>query len=59
LIADEEDEKQQIEIGFPTDVKHLAHIGAENAKASQPSWVHSPFSASIPQKKMISCEKLD
>ncbi|XP_047178151.1 CRIB domain-containing protein RIC10-like [Vigna umbellata] len=38
-IFDEEDEKQQIEIGFPTDVKHLAHIGAENAKASQPSWL--------------------
>ncbi|KAG4983697.1 hypothetical protein AAZX31_10G172300 [Glycine max] len=37
-IFDEEDEKE-IQIGFPTDVKHLAHIGAENAKASQPSWL--------------------
>lgn len=37
-MEDEEDEKE-IQIGFPTDVKHLAHIGAENAKASQPSWV--------------------
>ncbi|KAG4395351.1 hypothetical protein GLYMA_20G207300v4 [Glycine max] len=37
-MEDEEDEKE-IQIGFPTDVKHLAHIGAENAKASQPSWL--------------------
>ncbi|KAK7391716.1 hypothetical protein VNO78_20135 [Psophocarpus tetragonolobus] len=35
----DEEENKEIQIGFPTDVKHLAHIGAENAKASQPSWL--------------------
>lgn len=37
-FADEE-ENQEIQIGFPTDVKHLAHIGCEDAKANAPSWV--------------------
>ncbi|XP_027367603.1 CRIB domain-containing protein RIC1 [Abrus precatorius] len=37
-IFDEEGEKE-IQIGFPTDVKHLAHIGCEDAKATPPSWM--------------------
>ncbi|XP_073224182.1 uncharacterized protein [Cicer arietinum] len=37
-IFDEEDDKE-IQIGFPTDVKHLAHIGCEDAKANAPSWM--------------------
>lgn len=35
----DEDEKEEIQIGFPTDVKHLAHIGCEDAKATAPSWM--------------------
>ncbi|KAL2325142.1 hypothetical protein Fmac_024200 [Flemingia macrophylla] len=38
-IFDEEEENKEIQIGFPTDVKHLAHIGCENAKAAAPSWM--------------------
>lgn len=37
--ADEEEEEKEIQIGFPTDVKHLAHIGCEDAKANAPSWM--------------------
>nr|ACJ85900.1 unknown [Medicago truncatula] len=35
----DEDEEQEIEIGFPTDVKHLAHIGCEDEKTNKPSWM--------------------
>jgi hypothetical protein len=40
LFADEKD--QEIQIGFPTDVKHVAHIGWDGPSAnSTPSWVHA------------------
>lgn len=42
LISDEcaENEKQQeMEIGFPTDVKHVAHIGWDGPSVTSPSWV--------------------
>nr|KYP74685.1 hypothetical protein KK1_007372 [Cajanus cajan] len=42
-IFDEEEENKEIQIGFPTDVKHLAHIGCENAVAATPSWVGSAY----------------
>lgn len=29
----------EMEIGLPTDVKHVSHIGLEGASANQPSWV--------------------
>ena len=36
-----EDEKEpEIQIGNPTDVKHVAHIGWEGPSATTPSWVH-------------------
>ncbi|CAK8572099.1 unnamed protein product [Lathyrus sativus] len=35
----DEDEEKEIQIGFPTDVKHLAHIGCEDGKANPPSWM--------------------
>ena len=38
-MFDEEDEGKEIQIGFPTDVKHLAHIGCEDNKANTPSWM--------------------
>lgn len=31
--------EQEIEIGLPTDVKHVAHIGWDGPSASQPSWM--------------------
>ncbi|XP_044484774.1 CRIB domain-containing protein RIC5-like [Mangifera indica] len=29
----------EMEIGLPTDVKHVSHIGLEGASANQPSWM--------------------
>ncbi|KAL1210757.1 CRIB domain-containing protein RIC5 [Cardamine amara subsp. amara] len=36
-----EDEKEpEMQIGQPTDVKHVAHIGWEGPSAATPSWMH-------------------
>lgn len=40
-FADEKEE--EIQIGFPTDVKHVAHIGWDGPSANMPSWVYQPF----------------
>ncbi|KAL5542296.1 hypothetical protein UlMin_010006 [Ulmus minor] len=37
-IFDEKEE--EIQIGFPTDVKHVAHIGWDGPSASSPSWMN-------------------
>ncbi|KAK3015940.1 hypothetical protein RJ639_005755, partial [Escallonia herrerae] len=37
-IFDNEKE-QEMEIGYPTDVKHVAHIGADGPSSSSPTWV--------------------
>ncbi|XP_019465240.1 PREDICTED: CRIB domain-containing protein RIC1 [Lupinus angustifolius] len=35
------DEKEdEIQIGFPTDVKHVAHIGSDDPSATAPSWMN-------------------
>jgi hypothetical protein len=31
--------EREIEIGYPTDVKHVAHIGLDGTSGSAPSWV--------------------
>ncbi|XP_047332108.1 CRIB domain-containing protein RIC10-like [Impatiens glandulifera] len=33
-------EEQEIEIGLPTDVKHIAHIGWDGASGNQPTWMN-------------------
>ena len=38
LFADNEKE-QEIQIGYPTDVKHVAHIGWDGPSVNSPSWV--------------------
>jgi len=38
LITDEEKDKD-MQIGFPTDVKHVAHIGSDGPATNVPSWV--------------------
>ena len=38
-IFDEEKEEQEIQIGMPTDVKHVAHIGADGPVDESPSWM--------------------
>lgn len=36
----EEEKEAEIQIGFPTDVKHVAHIGWDGPAAQDnPSWV--------------------
>lgn len=37
--ADEEKD-DDIQIGFPTDVKHVAHIGWDGPAVDTPSWVY-------------------
>ncbi|XP_010026822.2 CRIB domain-containing protein RIC5 [Eucalyptus grandis] len=32
--------EQELQIGLPTDVKHVAHIGWEGPSANAPSWMH-------------------
>ncbi|XP_072968804.1 uncharacterized protein [Typha angustifolia] len=32
--------EQEMQIGHPTDVKHLAHIGWDNASVEPPSWMN-------------------
>ncbi|XP_030464002.1 CRIB domain-containing protein RIC9-like [Syzygium oleosum] len=32
--------EQELQIGFPTDVKHVAHIGWEGPSANAPSWMN-------------------
>ncbi|KAI3449799.1 hypothetical protein Pfo_006464 [Paulownia fortunei] len=34
----EEDREQEMQIGFPTDVKHVAHIGMDGPSVDSPSW---------------------
>ncbi|KAJ4894382.1 CRIB domain-containing protein RIC5 [Raphanus sativus] len=50
-----EDAKEpEIQIGEPTDVKHVAHIGWEGPSATTPSWMHeykSPDSKGSSNKK--------
>ncbi|RRT32036.1 hypothetical protein BHE74_00052726 [Ensete ventricosum] len=33
------DKEPEMEIGYPTDVKHVAHIGWDNGSGYSPSWV--------------------
>lgn len=39
LHADEDNKQDDIQIGFPTDVKHVAHIGWDGPTIDSPSWV--------------------
>ncbi|XP_010923956.2 CRIB domain-containing protein RIC10 [Elaeis guineensis] len=32
--------EHEMEIGYPTDVKHVAHIGWDGASANSPSWMN-------------------
>lgn len=31
--------ERELEIGYPTDVKHVAHIGWDGSTGTAPSWV--------------------
>lgn len=34
-----EDKEEEIQIGLPTDVRHVAHIGWDGPSLESPSWV--------------------
>ncbi|ESW16863.1 hypothetical protein PHAVU_007G190900 [Phaseolus vulgaris] len=36
----EGEKEQEIQIGFPTDVKHVAHIGWDGPSVNSPSWMN-------------------
>ncbi|KAF5472837.1 hypothetical protein F2P56_009514 [Juglans regia] len=38
--------EREIEIGYPTDVKHVAHIGLDDQSGSAPSWMNEYKTAS-------------
>ncbi|CAA7015329.1 unnamed protein product [Microthlaspi erraticum] len=38
-IFDEDKDQHGMQIGFPTDVKHVAHIGSDGPAANAPSWM--------------------
>ncbi|KAI4368416.1 hypothetical protein MLD38_016974 [Melastoma candidum] len=38
-IPKEEEEEEELEIGLPTDVKHVAHIGSDGPSSNAPSWM--------------------
>ncbi|XP_071687696.1 uncharacterized protein [Rutidosis leptorrhynchoides] len=39
VFADDQQKKQEIQIGAPTDVKHVAHIGCDGTSEESPSWM--------------------
>ncbi|KAK9134037.1 hypothetical protein Scep_013565 [Stephania cephalantha] len=45
--SDQEDE-QEMQIGHPTNVKHVAHIGLDGPSANSPSWMNE-FSSNTPK----------
>lgn len=40
-VADDEDQQPEMQIGQPTDAKHVAHIGVDgpSVNSNAPSWV--------------------
>ncbi|KAL3749601.1 hypothetical protein ACJRO7_010696 [Eucalyptus globulus] len=49
--ADDDGKEPEMKIGFPTDVKHVAHIGCDGAsvKKNSPSWMND-FKPSSPRR---------
>ncbi|KAK8940667.1 hypothetical protein KSP39_PZI009778 [Platanthera zijinensis] len=43
-IFDEEEEEKELQIGYPTDVKHVAHIGCDGTSTDALSWVNEEIS---------------
>ena len=39
-IFEDEEKEEEMQIGFPTDVKHVAHIGSDGPAANTPSWMN-------------------
>lgn len=47
IFLDSKEEEIEIQIGLPTDVKHLAHIGFHGPETTGPSWVRFIFLKTI------------
>jgi len=41
FVADNDGKEPEMQIGYPTDVKHVAHIGWDGPSINSPSWVHA------------------
>ncbi|KAJ4891553.1 CRIB domain-containing protein RIC1 [Raphanus sativus] len=39
-IFEDEEKEEEMQIGFPTDVKHVAHIGNDGPATNAPSWMN-------------------
>ncbi|KAL2945288.1 CRIB domain-containing protein RIC6, partial [Bienertia sinuspersici] len=52
-IFEEEEEEKEIQIGFPTDVKHVAHIGWDGPSVNSPSWVSPGNASSAPNEEPV------
>lgn len=39
FVAEPNCKEPEMQIGFPTDVKHVAHIGWDGPSTTAPSWV--------------------
>lgn len=53
FFADEKEPEMQI--GYPTDVKHVAHIGWDGPSADSPSWVYCIHFPSFLPPQFIHC----
>ncbi|CAM8975132.1 hypothetical protein QQ045_029443 [Rhodiola kirilowii] len=58
----------ELEIGYPTDVKHVAHIGADGLGGAPPSWMNefkagpdfsAPTLGSFKEKKSIKSKDIN
>ncbi|KAL8160700.1 hypothetical protein V2J09_002237 [Rumex salicifolius] len=47
-MFEEEQQQKEIQIGLPTDVKHVAHIGWDGPSTNAPSWMNEFKSQSAP-----------
>ncbi|XP_026666316.1 CRIB domain-containing protein RIC7-like [Phoenix dactylifera] len=47
-IFDTDTKEQEMQIGYPTDVKHVAHIGWDGPSVNAPGWRNELRSSSVP-----------
>ncbi|XP_019709625.2 uncharacterized protein [Elaeis guineensis] len=47
-IFDAETKEPEMQIGYPTDVKHVAHIGWDGPSVNGPNWMNEFRSSSVP-----------
>lgn len=55
MFADEGKEPE-MDIGFPTDVKHVAHIGWDGPSVDTPSWVNITILFWFKEGQYVQCK---